>query len=113
MFQGAVNLSEVNDVVERNALRQQIACFGQTPMQLFRRAHPQRNPPLQALPPPMPHSSTAHTDDDDDDDDDIGTISSGPARLQALPHKVSSLYPFRIIHVLNTREGNRCRRLCH
>jgi hypothetical protein len=42
LFQGAVELESVHDPIMRDAIKQQIAQFGQTPLQLFREAHPPR-----------------------------------------------------------------------
>ena len=50
-YEGAVDLESVADPAEREALSTQIACFGQTPMQLFAAPHPPRRPPLPFLRP--------------------------------------------------------------
>ncbi|ORX99376.1 beach-domain-containing protein [Basidiobolus meristosporus CBS 931.73] len=41
-YEGAVNLDNVQDPMERNAIESQIYHFGQTPTQLFVREHPRR-----------------------------------------------------------------------
>jgi len=50
-YEGAVDLQSVADPGEREALRTQVACFGQTPMQLFTSPHPPRRPSLPFLRP--------------------------------------------------------------
>ena len=46
-YEGAVDLSTITDPVLKNAVKDQIALFGQTPLQLFKKPHPARGPPLQ------------------------------------------------------------------
>jgi WD40 repeat protein len=41
-YEGTVDLATVKDPIMRDAIKQQIAQFGQTPIQLFREAHPPR-----------------------------------------------------------------------
>ena len=43
-YEGAVDVATIKDPVLLEAIREQIAQFGQTPMQLFRKPHPQRKP---------------------------------------------------------------------
>lgn len=43
-YEGAVNIDEVKDPVERKAIESQIQNFGQTPSQLFHTPHPKRDP---------------------------------------------------------------------
>ena len=45
-YEGSVDLDAVTDPFERAALEDQIANFGQTPLQLFHRPHPPRGPPI-------------------------------------------------------------------
>ena len=47
-YEGAVDLSTITDPVLKNAVKDQIALFGQTPLQLFKKPHPARGPPLQS-----------------------------------------------------------------
>lgn len=44
---GAVDLSSIDDIHTRKAIEAQISNFGQTPPQLFRKRHPQRQPPAR------------------------------------------------------------------
>jgi hypothetical protein len=43
-YEGAVDLAAMEDCMERAAIEDQIANFGQTPIQLFRKKHPKRGP---------------------------------------------------------------------
>jgi len=43
-YEGAVDLSSIKDPVVLDAVKEQIAQFGQTPTQLFRKPHPARQP---------------------------------------------------------------------
>ena len=45
-YEGRVDLEAVSDPAERDALKTQVACFGQTPQQLFSSAHPPRRAAL-------------------------------------------------------------------
>ena len=45
-YEGAVDLSTITDPVLKNAVKDQISLFGQTPLQLFKKPHPARGPPL-------------------------------------------------------------------
>ncbi|KAL2459002.1 hypothetical protein Fot_55288 [Forsythia ovata] len=45
-YEGAVDLDTMEDELQRSAIEDQIANFGQTPIQLFRRKHPRRGPPI-------------------------------------------------------------------
>lgn len=45
-YEGAVDLESMEDDLQRSALEDQIANFGQTPIQLFRKKHPRRGPPI-------------------------------------------------------------------
>ncbi|XP_057837661.2 BEACH domain-containing protein B isoform X1 [Cryptomeria japonica] len=45
-YEGAVDLKVMEDPLQRAAVEDQIANFGQTPSQLFRKKHPKRGPPL-------------------------------------------------------------------
>ena len=47
-YEGAVDLSTITDPVLKNAVKDQIALFGQTPLQLFKKPHPARGPPQQS-----------------------------------------------------------------
>ncbi|KAH9329817.1 hypothetical protein KI387_001925, partial [Taxus chinensis] len=44
-YEGAVDLEAMEDLLQRAAVEDQIANFGQTPIQLFRKKHPKRGPP--------------------------------------------------------------------
>eukprot|EP00850_Spirogloea_muscicola_P002934 SM000011S19112 [mRNA] locus=s11:883394:901254:- [translate_table: standard] len=50
-YEGAVDLESLEDPLERAAVEDQIANFGQTPMQLFRKDHPPRGPLVPILRP--------------------------------------------------------------
>ena len=50
-YEGSVDLGAVADPAQRAAAEAQIINFGQTPAQLFKKAHPRRAPPLAPLPP--------------------------------------------------------------
>jgi hypothetical protein len=43
-YEGAVDLEQIGDEVQRAAIESQIANFGQTPAQLFKKPHPRRAP---------------------------------------------------------------------
>ncbi|GKB07990.1 BEACH domain-containing protein B isoform X1 [Tanacetum coccineum] len=45
-YEGAVDLETMEDELQRSAIEDQIANFGQTPIQLFRKKHPRRGPPI-------------------------------------------------------------------
>ncbi|BBM99563.1 hypothetical protein MPTK1_1g22060 [Marchantia polymorpha subsp. ruderalis] len=45
-YEGAVNLEAIESLNERAAVEDQIANFGQTPVQLFRKKHPKRGLPM-------------------------------------------------------------------
>ncbi|KAJ8762560.1 hypothetical protein K2173_007999 [Erythroxylum novogranatense] len=45
-YEGAVNLDTMLDELQRSAIEDQIANFGQTPIQIFRKKHPRRGPPI-------------------------------------------------------------------
>eukprot|EP01018_Ginkgo_biloba_P014188 Gb_28819 [translate_table: standard] len=45
-YEGAVDLEAMEDSLQRAAVEDQIANFGQTPIQLFRKKHPKRGPPV-------------------------------------------------------------------
>ncbi|KAL3830393.1 hypothetical protein ACJIZ3_019195 [Penstemon smallii] len=45
-YEGAVNLDNMEDELQRSAIEDQIANFGQTPIQIFRKKHPRRGPPI-------------------------------------------------------------------
>ncbi|KAL8030230.1 hypothetical protein ABFX02_14G273200 [Erythranthe guttata] len=45
-YEGAVNLDNMDDDLQRSAIEDQIANFGQTPIQIFRKKHPRRGPPI-------------------------------------------------------------------
>eukprot|EP00898_Chlorokybus_atmophyticus_P002244 jgi/Chlat1/301/Chrsp1S08783 len=45
-YEGQVDMNSVSDSLERAAIEAQISNFGQTPVQLFSKKHPQRGPPL-------------------------------------------------------------------
>jgi len=61
-YEGTVDLEAVADPIEREAIQQQVACFGQTPPILFTAPHPARRPPMPMVrpvhwtPPPPPPS---------------------------------------------------------
>ncbi|KAH0452153.1 hypothetical protein IEQ34_019452 [Dendrobium chrysotoxum] len=45
-YEGAVDLESMEDALQRSAIEDQIANFGQTPIQIFRKKHPRRGPPM-------------------------------------------------------------------
>ncbi|XP_021759768.1 BEACH domain-containing protein B-like isoform X1 [Chenopodium quinoa] len=45
-YEGAVDLEIMEDELQRSAIEDQIANFGQTPIQIFRKKHPRRGPPI-------------------------------------------------------------------
>ncbi|CAI8599125.1 unnamed protein product [Vicia faba] len=45
-YEGAVDLETTEDDMQRAAIEDQIANFGQTPIQMFRKKHPRRGPPI-------------------------------------------------------------------
>ncbi|KAG9440194.1 hypothetical protein H6P81_020359 [Aristolochia fimbriata] len=45
-YEGAVDLDTMVDDLQRAAIEDQIANFGQTPIQIFRKKHPRRGPPI-------------------------------------------------------------------
>ncbi|CAA2974013.1 BEACH domain-containing B isoform X1 [Olea europaea subsp. europaea] len=45
-YEGAVDLDTMEDELQKSAIEDQIANFGQTSIQLFRRKHPRRGPPI-------------------------------------------------------------------
>ncbi|XP_014501021.1 BEACH domain-containing protein B isoform X2 [Vigna radiata var. radiata] len=45
-YEGAVDLETMEDDMQRAAIEDQIANFGQTPIQIFRKKHPRRGPPI-------------------------------------------------------------------
>lgn len=45
-YEGAADLETMEDELQRSALEDQIANFGQTPIQIFRKKHPRRGPPI-------------------------------------------------------------------
>ncbi|KAM7514487.1 hypothetical protein LguiA_004070 [Lonicera macranthoides] len=45
-YEGAVDLDTMGDELQRSAIEDQIANFGQTPIQIFRKKHPRRGPPI-------------------------------------------------------------------
>ncbi|XAR62070.1 hypothetical protein NMG60_11016665 [Bertholletia excelsa] len=45
-YEGAVDLETMEDELQRSAIEDQIANFGQTPIQIFRKKHPRRGPPI-------------------------------------------------------------------
>lgn len=45
-YEGAVDLDTMDDELQSSAIEDQIANFGQTPMQIFRKKHPRRGPPV-------------------------------------------------------------------
>ncbi|CAL0327334.1 unnamed protein product [Lupinus luteus] len=45
-YEGAVDLEIMEDDFQRAAIEDQIANFGQTPIQIFRKKHPRRGPPI-------------------------------------------------------------------
>ncbi|XP_057426071.1 BEACH domain-containing protein B isoform X2 [Lotus japonicus] len=45
-YEEAVDLETMEDDLQRSAIEDQIANFGQTPIQMFRKKHPRRGPPI-------------------------------------------------------------------
>lgn len=45
-YEGAVDLDTMDDDLQRSAIEDQIANFGQTPIQIFRKKHLRRGPPI-------------------------------------------------------------------
>ncbi|KAK6940249.1 hypothetical protein RJ641_029780 [Dillenia turbinata] len=45
-YEGAVDLDAMDDELQLSAIEDQIANFGQTPIQIFRKKHPRRGPPI-------------------------------------------------------------------
>lgn len=45
-YEGAVDIEAIEDALQRDAVEDQIANFGQTPIQLFRKKHPKRGLPM-------------------------------------------------------------------
>lgn len=45
-YEGSVDLETMDDILQRSAIEDQIANFGQTPIQIFRKKHPRRGPPI-------------------------------------------------------------------
>nr|XP_029116201.1 BEACH domain-containing protein B isoform X4 [Elaeis guineensis] len=45
-YEGAVDLENMDDILQKSAIEDQIANFGQTPVQIFRKKHPRRGPPI-------------------------------------------------------------------
>ncbi|GER40247.1 WD40 and Beach domain-containing protein [Striga asiatica] len=45
-YEGSVDLDNMEDDLQRSAIEDQIANFGQTPIQIFRKKHPRRGPPI-------------------------------------------------------------------
>ena len=45
-YEGAVDLENMDDMIQKYAIEDQIANFGQTPIQIFRVKHPRRGPPI-------------------------------------------------------------------
>uniref|UniRef100_A0A0D9WT97 BEACH domain-containing protein n=1 Tax=Leersia perrieri TaxID=77586 RepID=A0A0D9WT97_9ORYZ len=45
-YEGAVDLENMDDLLQKSAIEDQIANFGQTPIQIFRTKHPRRGPPV-------------------------------------------------------------------
>ncbi|GJP81202.1 hypothetical protein CLOP_g11369 [Closterium sp. NIES-67] len=50
-YENAVDMDALTSPIDRAAIEEQIAAFGQTPAQLFRRPHEPRGPPLRAARP--------------------------------------------------------------
>jgi len=49
-YEGAIDFESLDDPILRQAIKEQIAHFGQTPLQLFSKTpHPQRNPPTYTI----------------------------------------------------------------
>jgi Beige/BEACH domain len=45
-YEGAVDLENMDDMLQKSAIEDQIANFGQTPIQIYRKKHPRRGPPI-------------------------------------------------------------------
>ncbi|WVZ78912.1 hypothetical protein U9M48_026555 [Paspalum notatum var. saurae] len=45
-YEGAVDLENMDDMLQKSAIEDQIANFGQTPIQIFRMKHSRRGPPI-------------------------------------------------------------------
>jgi hypothetical protein len=45
-YEGAVDVENMEDQLQISAIEDQIANFGQTPIQIFRKKHPRRGPPI-------------------------------------------------------------------
>ncbi|KAJ3679372.1 hypothetical protein LUZ60_017383 [Juncus effusus] len=45
-YEGAVDLENMDDPLQKSAIEDQIANFGQTPIQIFKKKHPRRGPPI-------------------------------------------------------------------
>ncbi|GMH14034.1 hypothetical protein Nepgr_015875 [Nepenthes gracilis] len=45
-YEGSVDLDSMEDEMQRSAIEDQIANFGQTPIQIFHKKHPRRGPPI-------------------------------------------------------------------
>lgn len=45
-YEGSVDLDTMDDELQRSAIEDQIANFGQTPIQIFRKKHPRRGTPI-------------------------------------------------------------------
>ncbi|KAE8695387.1 Binding isoform 4 [Hibiscus syriacus] len=45
-YEGSVDLDSMGDDLQRSAIEDQIANFGQTPIQIFHKSHPRRGPPI-------------------------------------------------------------------
>jgi hypothetical protein len=50
-YEGAVDLENMDDMLQKSAIEDQIANFGQTPIQIFRKKHPRRGPPIPIVHP--------------------------------------------------------------
>ncbi len=50
-YEGAVNVANITDRIQREAVEAQVAQFGQTPSQIFMDPHPSRLPPGNCVPP--------------------------------------------------------------
>ncbi|GAB2294234.1 hypothetical protein Dimus_028451 [Dionaea muscipula] len=50
-YEGAVDLDNIEDELQRSAIADQIANFGQTPIQIFHKKHPRRGPPIPIVHP--------------------------------------------------------------
>lgn len=45
-YEGAVDLENMDDMLQKSSIEDQIANFGQSPIQIFRKKHPRRGPPI-------------------------------------------------------------------